>query len=167
MQELYVSLRTRVYRFILRIVRDRTLAEDLLSEVFLDVWSQASRYQGRASASTWVLSIARNKALSALRRRARKEVEIEDAARNPGRGRRSGGRPGTAARTARSFQRCLRELSVEHAEVIDLVYYQNRSIKDVAAILDIPENTVKTRMHLARKHLAQMLEGAGYGRSAF
>jgi RNA polymerase sigma-70 factor (ECF subfamily) len=165
MHELFISLRTRVYRFILRIVREQSLAEDLVGEVFLDVWRQAGRYEGRSSASTWVLSIARNKAFSALRQKARKEVGIENAAEIPD----QADDPETTLQRQSNgaiFRQCLLALSVKHAEVIDLVYYQNRSVKEVAAIIHIPENTVKTRMHLARKHLAKVLEAAGYVRCA-
>ena len=59
------------------------------------------------------------------------------------------------------IRRCLANLSPEHAEIIDLVYYQEKSIKEIVAILDIPENTVKTRMFYARKQLADLLRGAG------
>jgi RNA polymerase sigma-70 factor, ECF subfamily len=164
MHELYVALRIRVYRFILRIVRDQSLAEDLVAEVFLDVWSQAGRYEGRSSASTWVLSIARNKALSALRRHARKEVGIEHAIEVPDAADNAEAALQDKSNTA-ILRQCLTTLTVAHAEVIDLVYYQNRSIKEVAEIVKIPENTVKSRMHLARKHLAQVLADKGYVRS--
>src|SRR2546429_9499375 len=69
MQVLYVRHHVRVFRFVVRLVRDETKAEDLISEVFLDVWRQAGRFEGRSAVSTWMLAIARFKALSALRRR--------------------------------------------------------------------------------------------------
>src|SRR5262245_17693976 len=69
MQALFARHRTSTYRWLLRFVSDTTLAEDLLSEVFLDVWRQADRFEGRSSVSTWLISIARFKALSARRRR--------------------------------------------------------------------------------------------------
>jgi RNA polymerase sigma-70 factor (ECF subfamily) len=69
MQALFARHRTPVYRWLLRFVGNETLAEDLLSEVFLDVWRQADRFEGRSSVSTWLMSIARFKALSARRRR--------------------------------------------------------------------------------------------------
>src|ERR1700749_4146666 len=70
MQVLFARHRTPVYRWLLRFVGNETIAEDLLSDVFLDVWRQAGRFEGRAAVSTWLLSIARFKALSARRRRA-------------------------------------------------------------------------------------------------
>src|SRR5215813_8471843 len=67
MHTLYSRHNVRVYRFILRIVRDTTMAEDLVSQVFLDVWRTASQFEGRSQVSTWLLSIARFKALTSLR----------------------------------------------------------------------------------------------------
>src|SRR5215471_12270641 len=70
MQTLFARHRVPIYRWLLRIVRDETLAEDLLSDVFLDVWRQAAAFEGRSSVSTWLLAIARHKALSARRDRS-------------------------------------------------------------------------------------------------
>src|SRR5262245_45125353 len=70
MQILFARHNVRVFRFVLRFVRDKSAAEDLVSEVFLDVWRQAGRFQGRSQVTTWLLAIARNKALSALRGRS-------------------------------------------------------------------------------------------------
>ena len=69
MQVLYARHNVRVYRFILRLTGNQSLAEDLVSEVFLDVWRQAEGFEAKSQVSTWLLAIARYKALSALRRR--------------------------------------------------------------------------------------------------
>ena len=79
MQVLFARHHVRVYRFVLRLVRDESVAEDLISEVFLDVWRQAGRFEGRSQVSTWLLAIARFKALSALRRRPDEELDDETA----------------------------------------------------------------------------------------
>src|SRR6476661_9273632 len=78
MHVLYSRHNVRVYRFILRIVRDATMAEDLASQVFLDVWRTASQFEGRSRVSTWLLSIARFKALTALRQRKHEDIEQEE-----------------------------------------------------------------------------------------
>src|SRR6266581_2989504 len=89
MQTLFARHRVALYRWLLRLVGDEALAEDLLSEVFLAVWRQADRFEGRSSVSTWLLAIARFKALSALRRRPDEELDeeaaeaIEDPADDP------------------------------------------------------------------------------------
>src|SRR5438045_8159004 len=79
MQVLYARYHVRVFRFVVRLVRDEATAEDVISEVFLDVWRQAGRFEGRSAVSTWVLAIARFKAISTLRRRRDGEVDEETA----------------------------------------------------------------------------------------
>src|SRR5881227_1488488 len=80
MQVLYARYHVRVFRFVVRLVRDEATAEDLISEVFLDVWRQAGRFEGRSTVSTWMLAIARFKALSALRRRPEEELDEDSTA---------------------------------------------------------------------------------------
>jgi RNA polymerase sigma-70 factor, ECF subfamily len=79
MQVLFARHHVRVYRFVLRLVRNEATAEDLISDVLLDVWRQAGKFEGRSAVSTWMLSIARFKALSALRRRPEQELDEETA----------------------------------------------------------------------------------------
>jgi len=163
MQVLYARHHVRVYRFVVRLVRDETTAEDLISEVFLDVWRQADRFEGRSALSTWILAIARFKALSALRRRPEEELKEEiagavaDEADNP---------ELTLAKKNKGelLRRSLTALSPEHREIVDLVYYHEKSVEEVARILGIPENTVKTRMFYARKRLAELLKSEGVER---
>ena len=158
MRTLYARHNVRVFRFISRLVTEPGTAEDLVSEVFIDVWSQAGRFEGRSQVTTWILSIARFKALSALHRRRRRDAEldeaamelIEDAADFPEQ---------TVLNSDLSAQlrTCLSQMSQEHREVIDLVYYREKTIEEVADIMRTPKNTVKTRMHYARKRLAGLL----------
>src|SRR5213078_3323812 len=77
MQTLFARHRVALYRWLLRLVRDEALAEDLLSDVFLDVWRQAAKFEARSSVSTWLLAIARYKTLSARRRRIDAELDEE------------------------------------------------------------------------------------------
>jgi RNA polymerase sigma-70 factor (ECF subfamily) len=77
MRTLFGRHRVALYRWLLRLVRDETLAEDLLSDVFLDVWRKAGSFEARSSVSTWLLAIARYKALSARRRRTDAELDDE------------------------------------------------------------------------------------------
>jgi RNA polymerase sigma-70 factor (ECF subfamily) len=163
MQVLFARHHVRVYRFVLRLVRDESVAEDLISEVFLDVWRQAGRFEGRSQVSTWLLAIARFKALSALRRRPDEELDeeaaeaIEDPSDDP---------EVVLDKKDKSaaIRKCLEKLSAEHREIIDLVYYHEKSVEEVAQIVGIPENTVKTRMFYARKRLAELLKAAGIER---
>jgi len=157
MQTLFARHRTPVHRWLRRMV-DETLAENLLSEVFLDVWRQAGRFEGRSSVSTWLMSIARFKALSARRRRIdsgldeRTEATVADPADDPEAALQKKDR-------GEQLRQALTRLSPEHREIIDLVYYHEQSVDECAEILDIPSTTVKTRMFYARKKLAELVEG--------
>src|SRR5204863_5915534 len=75
LQTLYGRHNVRVYRFVLRFLNDESMAQDMVSEVFLDVWRQADRFEGRSKVSTWLLAMARNKALSVLRRRSTEQLD--------------------------------------------------------------------------------------------
>jgi RNA polymerase sigma-70 factor (ECF subfamily) len=163
MQVLFARHHVRVFRFVVRLVRNESTAEDLISEVFLDVWRQADRFEGRSAVTTWLLSIARFKALSALRRRPDEELDEETAGaiEDPSDG------PEVALEKkdkGATIWKCLTGLSAEHREIIDLVYYHEKSVEEVAEIVGIPENTVKTRMFYARKKLAELLKAAGIER---
>jgi RNA polymerase sigma-70 factor, ECF subfamily len=165
MRVLFARHHVKVYRFALRIVRDGALAEDTVSETFIDAWQHAGRYAGRSSVSTWLLGIARHRALDAARRRPTESLDCDaaqnvvDPARDPEAelGRKDAGNGVRAALAA---------LSREHGEIIDLVYYQEKSIREIAEILGIAENTVKTRMFYARKRLAALVAAAGIDRAA-
>ena len=159
MRTLYARHHMPVYRFVLRMVRDRTAAEDILSEVFLDVWRQAANFEARASVSTWLLAIARYKALSALRRRPEVELDDELAASIPD----PADNPElvlTKKNSGEVLRRGIEQLPRGQAEIIDLVYYHDRSVGEVAQIVGIPEATVKTRMFYARRKLADLLKAA-------
>jgi RNA polymerase sigma-70 factor (ECF subfamily) len=157
MQALFARYRVALYRWLLRLVDDDALAEDLLSEVFLDVWRQAASFEGRSSVSTWLLAIARYKALSARRRRTDAELDeatvstVPDMADDPEVALQKKNR-------AEALRQSLPRLSLEHREVIDLAYYHGRSVKEIAEIVGINEATVKTRMFYARRKLAELVE---------
>jgi len=163
MQVLFARHHVRVYRFVLRMVRNEATAEDLISEVFLDVWRQAQKFEGRSAVSTWILSMARFKALSALRRRTEDELDDETAGtiEDPG------DDPETALAKkdkGAALRQCLEKLSAEHREIVDLVYYHEKSVAEVSIIVGIPEATVKTRMFYARKKLSELLKEHGIDR---
>ena len=163
MNQLFTRHNVRVYRFILRQTRNETVAEDLVSEVFLDAWRQAGRFEARSQVSTWLLAIARNKAISAMRRRHDAELDedalaqVEDPSDNP---------EEALEKNERSslLRRCLEQLSPAHREIIDLVYYHEKSVEEAAVITGIPAGTVKTRMYYARQQLAALVEKAESGR---
>jgi len=160
MKVLFERHNVQVYRFVVRLTGEASLAEDIVSEVFLTAWCQADAFKSRSRVSTWLLAIARNKAYAARRRLPAAQLNGDIAATivDPGND------PETAMlRSNRSTMmgKCLAELSPAHREIVDLVYYHEKSVKEVAHIVGIPEGTVKTRMFYARRRMKELLMEAG------
>jgi len=156
----------RVFRFVLRLIGDRRRAEDLVSDTFLAVWQRAGTFEGRSSVATWILAIARYKTLTARSQLSPNEEpitnEIADTLVDGG--------PGPEDNLVRldkaaTIRKCINVLPKHHAELMDLVYYHEKSIQEVAMIVGIPENTVKSRMFLARRKLAELLIAEGVDRA--
>jgi RNA polymerase sigma-70 factor (ECF subfamily) len=166
MRILFSRHRVRVFRFALSITKDQSLAEEVVSDVFLDVWRRANSFKGRSQVSTWLLAIARNKALLSMRRHEPQPLDeeladtIDDTTESP--------EAAMQRRQTRTILAdCILQLPAIHREIIDLVYYHQKSIAEAAEILEVPKNTVKTRMFYARKRIAQMLAVKGNGRVSF
>lgn len=156
MRILYNRYKVRVFRFVTRLVGNPTAAEDVVSEAFIEVWRQADCFEGRSSVSTWIMSIARFKALSMRRRHQEVAFDekvaetIVDQAYTP---------EEAILETDRDaqFRGCLMKLTAEHREIVDLVYYHDKTIEEVVEIIGVPKNTVKTRMFYARRRLSRLL----------
>jgi RNA polymerase sigma-70 factor, ECF subfamily len=160
MRALYARHSVKTFRFALRLVGDTSKAEEVVSEVFFDVWRQAGRFEGRSQVGTWILAIARFKALTA--RRARREEPLDHVMAE------------TIADEADDPETCMQkkgdgallrswiaQLSADHRAVIDLVYYHGKSVEEAAEILGVPRNTVKTRMFYARKRIGELYRQSG------
>jgi RNA polymerase sigma-70 factor (ECF subfamily) len=156
MRILYNRHHIRVFRFAARLVDDIAAAEDVVSEAFMEVWRQAGRFEGRSSVSTWIMAIARFKALSARRRHpdAELDAQVTGTVADPGPTPEQIVLEGDRHTQLRA---CLSQLSPDHRAIIDLIYYHDKTIEEVAEIVGAPKNTVKTRMFYARKRLAWLL----------
>jgi RNA polymerase sigma-70 factor, ECF subfamily len=145
-----------VFRFAVSLTKDRSLAEEIVNDVFFEVSRRARAFAGRSRVSTWILGIARHKALSALQRRAYERSneeladDIADGADDPEHAMQK-------EQANLALAECIRRLPMIHREIIDLVYYHRKSINEIAQMLGIPKSTVKTRMFYARKRIAEML----------
>src|SRR5215510_649280 len=80
MVSLFMRHNVRIHRFVMRLTGKSSLAEDVVSEVFLDIWRGAAEFSGKSNVSTWLLGIARNKTMSALRRRTEAVYDYDVAA---------------------------------------------------------------------------------------
>ena len=160
---LFMRHHARVYRFAARQTGSDMMADDIANEVFLELWRQAPAFEGRSEVSTWLLGIARFKALSALRRKKEEWIGDDDAAAIPD----TADTPEVAVMKddkATALRGMVNALPEEHRTVIDLAYYHAKSVTEIAGILSIPVATVKTRMFYARKKLGEALKAAGFER---
>jgi RNA polymerase sigma-70 factor, ECF subfamily len=163
LEALFLRHQSQVFRFIQRIVRNEAAAEELTNEVFLDVWLHAGSYEGRAAVTTWLLTLAHNRAISALRKRREEAWDEDEASAIPD----VADDAEVAVQKAdkgRLLRQCIDALSGEHRAVVDLVYYHEKSVAEASAILGIPEGTVKTKLFHARKRLSEMLREKGVDR---
>ena len=148
-----------VYNLAYRMLGDPQEAEDAAQEIFVRIYRQLARYDPERKFSTWVLTIATNYCIDQLRRRRMQLVPLENII--PWARAREAGPEGEAlSRESRDeVQRLLRELPEKYRAVLILRYWQDLSCAEIADILKLPEGTVKTQLHRARKALGQLIEG--------
>ena len=170
-QELYKAFSRKVFAYVLNQLKDQARAEEVLVDTMYEVWRNPTRFRGESAFSTWLIGIARNKALLVYRSRRPDEdhADLDDVAEIiPDEG------PDGYARLAEQqrregVQHCMGKLSEEHRECLHLVFYEGMSLAEVAAIQRCPENTVKTRLFHARQKIKNCLrlllerEGAAPG----
>lgn len=158
-----------VFNFLVRHVSDRSLAEDLLQEVFLRLIKSAATYKREAKFTTWLYTIARNLCIDASRRAKHRKATSLDAPlrkhdgtktvgdtvadQGPGVDRQVGSR-----RLQERIQQAVATLSDEQREVFLMREQLNMQFKEIADVVGVPENTVKSRMRYALEHLRQQLE---------
>jgi RNA polymerase sigma-70 factor (ECF subfamily) len=158
--ELYRRLQRPLFGYLMKLVREREMVEDVLNETMMEVWRQAARFEGRSSVNTWVFSIAHHRAVSRLRKKRETPLDeeqaaaIEDESPTPDENAMSGD-------MSRLIGTLMEQLSFEHREILHLAYFQEFSVQEIAEALDLPANTVKTRMFYARQRLKVLLEKSG------
>jgi RNA polymerase sigma-70 factor (ECF subfamily) len=149
-EALVAAYRNKVFRLAYSIVGTAATAEELAQDVFLRVWQVLDSYDGRAAPGTWIYAITRNMAINHLRSASYRRTSPL-AGIDP---------PAPVARSddsAEDVRRMLQRLPEELREAVTLYYLQERSITEVAAMLNLPEGTVKSHLYRARKALANML----------
>ena len=152
----------RVFQYVRTLVRDESIAEEVVGDVMIAVWRGADTFSRTARVSTWIFGIARHKAFDALRRTSRHQHDtaLDDAMELP----HSHESPDDAMQreqVAAMTQRAIGQLSVDHQEILRLVFYEELPYEEIATLLSIPINTVKTRVYYAKQHLKQQLERLG------
>jgi RNA polymerase sigma-70 factor (ECF subfamily) len=171
-EAIYKAFSARVFAYALNMLREPHRAEEVLMDTMHEVWRGAARFRGDSLFSTWLIGIARNKALLVYRDRRADELhdDLDDIAETEVDELAPEGFAELAAKQRREgVQACMRKLSQEHRECLHLVFYQGCSLADVAQVQGVPENTVKTRLYHARHRIRNCLrlmierEGADSG----
>jgi RNA polymerase sigma-70 factor (ECF subfamily) len=157
-EKLFRRFERPLYAYFTRLVKDQATAEDLVCETLTAVWKGARGFRGDARVSTWVFGIAHRIGATAIRAK-RPSVSLEEIEEPIAGGslEEEGERMDLAARIRQAMAR----LSPEHQEVVELVFYHGFAYLEIARILGVPVNTVKTRMFYARQKLRAAFETAG------
>ena len=153
-ERLYQLYEKRVYQYVCTLVYDPTLAEEVVGDAMMAVWRGAGSFSRSSRVSTWIFGIARHKALDALRRTGRHyhDVALDEAFELPN-AQESPAEAVNRKQVTSLTQLALQALSREHQEVLRLVFYEELPYEEIAELLSIPTNTVKTRVYYAKQRL--------------
>lgn len=157
---LYQDHGPAVLSFLIFKLTDRVLAEEVLQDVMLAAWKHASDFRGDSSVRTWLLVIARNRAINALRRYRPKLIDFEEVYDLQG-GDTEPLEKIERANTASTVRDAMRRLPQAHREVLELVFYHQLSGIEVAQVLGVSAGTVKSRLHRAKEALRKALDHEG------
>jgi RNA polymerase sigma-70 factor, ECF subfamily len=158
-ERLYDATRSKLYGVLLRILGRPELAEDVMQETYLKVWRMADKFDpAQASPITWMVAIARNRAIDIVRKRGETSIEEEPEAQNV-----ASESPAPLARREmpeelRRLLSCLGKLDPEKQRIVLLAYYSGWSREQLSTKLDIPVNTIKTWL---RRSLLEIRECMG------
>jgi RNA polymerase sigma-70 factor (ECF subfamily) len=152
---LFERYQARVYGFVQRRLRDAPLAEEVVADVFFEVWRSADRYRGDAAVPTWIFGIAHFKCLRASRDRRRRGDLVPDRAEafDEVADERDSVESLTAREELRRVRGLVRALPEPQRETVELALIQGLEYEEVAERLGVTEATVKTRISRARAAL--------------
>lgn len=170
-RELVTRYQRPVFSIVVRMVRDRSDAEDLAQEVFVKVYRALGSYDPKRKLSSWIFKIAHNAAIDHLRRQGLATVPLEGEGEEPGpadfvadAGAETPEAAAERGDLARAFEAGLGRLRPEYREVLVLRFQEGLAYEEIAEVTGLPLGTVKTHLHRARKALAKQLEAAGFER---
>lgn len=156
---LYDATAPKLMGTVLRILRDREWANDVIQDSYLKIWQKAGQFQdGKSSPITWLVSIARNSAIDELRKHpAGRTTNSDELDEMPGR-QTSAQEKLEDQRAATQLNHCIDQLEKDRQDMVRLAYLNGWSREDLASQFEQPVNTVKTWLHRALKQLKRCLE---------
>lgn len=155
METLYVRYRPRLGRFLRRLTHDNNLIEEAYNDVMLKIWNKAHQYQGQSKVSSWIFSIAYRTCLRMVKKQKFHQGVLDTFGQHDIS---SGMTPHDTTEQAGLIDAALETLSAKHRLVIELSYFGGYSTEEVSQIVQCPTNTVKTRLHHARKKIRTFVE---------
>lgn len=160
LDELYVRHGSGILSYLTSYLNDRQLAEEILQDVMLAAWNNASTFRGDSKVRTWLLVIARNRAINSRRRQSPHLVALEDGINN------FSSDTGPLEKVVihsrdEALRAAIESLPPVHREILTLVFYNQLSGPEVANVLGISEGTVKSRLHRAKDTLRRSLQMMG------
>lgn len=156
-KELFEGTHRKVYFYLFRLFHEKSMAEDLVIETYSEVWINAMSFKRESRVITWIIGIARNLAMNKFKSLHSNE-RIDDYPDIPEPKDSSGSQFNGKKEL---INQAMKKLSFKHREVLDLVFFQEMTYKEVSEILKIPINTVKTRVFYAKKELRGILNKMG------
>jgi RNA polymerase sigma-70 factor, ECF subfamily len=170
-RELLARFQRPVFTLILRMVRDRTEAEDLAQEAFIKAFEKLATFDLERKFSSWLFKIAHNTTIDHLRRRGLDTVSLDAPRSDEDAAPREVADPDAENPSARveraalnrALTTALTRLRPEYRQVMLLRFQAGLEYVEIAATTGLPLGTVKTYLHRARKELSALLETAGYG----
>ena len=150
----------KVFHLALGLTRNHATAADLAQEAFLRVWKALPAYNGTASLSTWIYTIARNACLTELKRASRRQTVPLDAPESEELTASLAAPDILEAGAVDDIARSLAALPEHYQRVLQLYYLEQRSYEETAALLGLPLGTVKTHLFRARRELVRLTAGS-------
>ncbi len=157
LERLYARYGRPLYAYLVELVDDRGLAEEVVQDTFVAAWRGAAGFEGRSTVSTWLFGIARRQARDRQRRLRPDHVPLDGIADTPSDDPRPDAEVLAAADRA-DLAAALGRLPIHHREPLVLAFAHGLSGPEIASVLGIPEGTVKSRLHAARRALRAILE---------
>jgi RNA polymerase sigma-70 factor (ECF subfamily) len=156
---LYARYGKNLYGYALRVVRNHEVAEDVLQDSLLTIWQKAKTFRGEGRVKAWLFAIVHNKAIRTFREK--ENAPLDDAARDPEYLETGVDEKHLSRERKRLLRSGLEKLSVEHRTVLELVFYQGMTMKEIAQICEVPVGTVKSRLNYAKAALKGVLSRQG------
>lgn len=155
---LYDGYRLTLFGLLMRILNSRQEAEDVLQDVFLQVWNRAADFdEARGRPFTWLVTLARSRAIDRLRALGSRERVVQNAAREIVEESSDAIEDAIRAEEGRGVRNALRELPQDQRLALELAYFEGLTQSEIASRLKTPLGTVKTRMRSGMTKLREIL----------